>query len=178
MVIPLHPAQSAFVLSQAQLGWCSALTDPTVLQIRRSASVRSVDHGHWRSMGLEVALLSLVGTSATSIANYTQICQRITAACGDTPQHVQELARLPQDSHRERDLHRWCCRQAWRDLLPSEFEFEVPLTFDGGITMQDGLMRLSLRTSCSVQSTLLRQSFSGYLYGASWRFGQVLGRAR
>ena len=87
---------------------------------------------------LEMELLGLVGTGSATIAKMTRLCQRIDAACGDCPQHVSELARLPTDSHRERDLHRWCNRQVWRGLLPTPYIFEVPLTYDGGQTSQPG----------------------------------------
>ena len=87
---------------------------------------------------LECEMLSLVGTGAATIAQMQRLCSKIAAACADTPQHVRELARLPTDSHRERDLHAWVDRQTWRSLLPEPYVFNVPLSFDGGQTMVDG----------------------------------------
>ena len=55
----------------------------------------------------------------------------ILNACTDVPRHVEELARIGSDHNRERNLHRWANRQAWRALLPDPYEFTLPLTTDG-----------------------------------------------
>ena len=81
--------------------------------------------------GLELELLSLIGTGNASIAKTTDLARRIAAACDNVPQHVRELAMLPNDSHRERDLHRWVGRQVWRDILPQPYDFDIPITRDG-----------------------------------------------
>ena len=41
-----------------------------------------------------------------------------------------ELGGIAPGTHRERDLHRWVGRQAWRELLPSSYEFLLPYTPD------------------------------------------------
>ena len=70
-------------------------------------------------------------TGVGNIAALQRVCSRVSAACDSVPLHVRELAQLPQNSHRERDLHRWVSRQVWRNLLPDLYEFMVPATLDG-----------------------------------------------
>ena len=79
---------------------------------------------------LEMELLCLPATGG-SVRKMQQVSQRISAACTGVPDHIRELAALPDNSHRERDLHRWVRRQPWRALLPELYEFEIPVTYDG-----------------------------------------------
>lgn len=64
---------------------------------------------------LEMELLGMIGTGHATVSKMARLCRRIDNACVNVPIHVQELARLPNTSHRERDLHRWVDRQvlAW-----------------------------------------------------------------
>ena len=79
---------------------------------------------------LEMELLCMPSTGG-SVRQMQQLSQHILGACDNVPQHVRELAMLPDNSHRERDLHRWAKRQPWRQLLPPAFEFDIPFTRDG-----------------------------------------------
>ena len=79
---------------------------------------------------LEMELLCLPATGG-SVRKMQQVSQRISAACTGVPDHIRELAALPDNSHRERDLHRWVRRQPWMALLPELYEFEIPVTYDG-----------------------------------------------
>ena len=78
---------------------------------------------------LEMELLCLPA-SGSSTKQMHKLAQRIARACGDVPEHVRELAGLPSDSHRERDLHRWVQKQPWRSVLPPTYEFDLPYTSD------------------------------------------------
>jgi len=79
---------------------------------------------------LEMELLCLPA-SGSSVRQMHRLCEKIAKACGHVPQHIEELANLPADSHRERDLHRWVKRQPWRAVAPEAYEFELPYTADG-----------------------------------------------
>ena len=80
---------------------------------------------------LEMELLGLVGTGSASIAKMASLSRRISTACSNVPVHVQEIAMLPNNEHRERALHRWCNKQVWRKVLPDVYDFDIPLTRDG-----------------------------------------------
>eukprot|EP00959_Pyramimonas_sp_CCMP1952_P391612 8206609-Pyramimonas_sp.AAC.1 len=62
---------------------------------------------------LEVELLSLTAQGG-SVRKMQQLSQKIVAGCEGAPAHVKELAKLPDTSHRERELHRWVRKQPWR----------------------------------------------------------------
>ena len=79
---------------------------------------------------LEMELLCLPSTGG-SVHVMQRLASKISASCRDTPAHVVELAKLANNSHRERDLHRWVDRQPWRRLLPAVYEFALPYTEDG-----------------------------------------------
>lgn len=79
---------------------------------------------------LEMELLCVPATGG-SVRQMQKIASKIANACEEVPQHVSELANLPNDSHRERALHRWVNRQPWRALLPEPYLFEIPYTADG-----------------------------------------------
>lgn len=79
---------------------------------------------------LEMELLCLPATGS-SCQQLHRLADRIAKACTGVPDHVRELAKLPADSHRERDLHRWVNRQPWRAVVPESYEFDLPYTADG-----------------------------------------------
>ena len=80
---------------------------------------------------LETELLTMATSGVGNIAKMQRVCSKIVNACSDVPVHIRELAQLPNNSHRERDLHRWVARQPWRDILPDLYEFKTPITMDG-----------------------------------------------
>lgn len=79
---------------------------------------------------LEMELLCLPATGG-SVRQMQKLADRIAKACGGVPAHVRELAALPNNSHRERDLHRWVHKQSWREVLPEVYSFGLPYTEDG-----------------------------------------------
>ena len=79
---------------------------------------------------LQAELLCLPATGG-SVRQMQRLSHLILNACTDVPRHVEELARIGSDHNRERNLHRWANRQAWRALLPDPYEFTLPLTTDG-----------------------------------------------
>ena len=78
---------------------------------------------------LEMELLCLPA-SGGSVRSMQRLAERVCGACDNVPQHVRELGSLPASSHRERDMHRWVSKQAWRRVLPSAYEFLIPFTPD------------------------------------------------
>lgn len=90
----------------------------------RSIASGAMDDDDW---DLEMELLCLPATGG-SVRQMQRLAARISAACTGVPPHVVELGKLPCDSHRERDMHRWANRQAWRDLLPKPYTFKMPHT--------------------------------------------------
>ena len=76
---------------------------------------------------LEMELLCLPA-SGGSVRQMQRLAARIAKGCGQVPAHVVQLGNLSADSHRERDMHRWATRQAWRKLLPAPFEVDLPFT--------------------------------------------------
>jgi len=77
--------------------------------------------------GLEMELLCLP-SSGGSVRQMQTIAARIAKSCSQAPPRVVELGGLSADSHRERDLHRWASKQAWRKLLPEPFVVDLPWT--------------------------------------------------
>ena len=83
---------------------CGTLCESACLIVRAMDSAEAWD--------LEMELLCLPA-SGGSVRKLALLSRRIAAACNDVPQHVRELGAIKDDSHRERNLHRWVCRQPW-----------------------------------------------------------------
>ena len=79
---------------------------------------------------LQAELLCLPAPGG-SVRQMQRLSHFFLNACTDVPRHVEELARIGSNHNRERNLHRWANRQAWRALLPDIYEFTLPLTTDG-----------------------------------------------
>jgi len=86
---------------------------------------------------LELELLSLLGEGQASVKRLRNLCSAIAKACDGVPDHVREIARIADTTHRERDLHRWVRRQPWSALFPSPFTFKVPEEREG-VRSDDG----------------------------------------
>ena len=90
---------------------------------------------------LEFDLLSLTVEGNCSLKRMQQLCKKIVNTCDGVPEHVKEIAALAssQPSHLERDLHTWINRQPWRHMLPDSYDFMLPCSNDGGLTMSERL---------------------------------------
>ena len=62
---------------------------------------------------LELELLSLLGEGQASVKRLRSLCSPIAKACDGVPDHVREIARIADATHRERDLHRWVRNKTW-----------------------------------------------------------------
>ena len=57
----------------------------------------------------------------------TRVAKLARAALQPATTSLKEVAKLTRGSHAERDLQRWCNKQAWRRLLPQPYEFHLTM---------------------------------------------------
>ena len=83
--------------------------------------------------GSTQALLPLLVDLLTAAGGGTQSLARLRRTAVASGQHVhpsvREIAALSEHNF-ERDLHRWAMKQAWRELLPHTYEFQLMVEGD------------------------------------------------
>ena len=112
---------------------------------------------------LEMELLTLPA-SGGSVRQTQRLASRIARGCGQVPPRALELGKLPNDSHRERAMHRWASKQAWRRLLPTPFEFGLPRAsnqIDEAIVPHSALLPHETFASLAVHTDLFNELLRG-----------------
>ncbi len=112
---------------------------------------------------LEMELLTLPA-SGGSVRQTQRLASRIARGCGQAPPPALELGKLPNDSHRERAMHRWASKQAWRRLLPTPFEFGLPRAsnqIDEAIVPHSALLPHETFASLAVHTDLFNELLRG-----------------